>query len=121
MIGLGVEITTSSVLILGMAFKENCADVRNTKIVDLKLELENYSITVDIYDPEVSLTDAQTEYGIKLINKPSDNKYDGLILAVPHESFIKNGSKALRRYGKVNSLLYDLKSVFPQNESDLRI
>lgn len=121
MIELGVNIATSSVLILGMAFKENCADVRNTKIVDLKLELEKYSITVDIYDPEVSVTDAQAEYGIKLINEPSDSKYDGVILAVPHESFLKNGSKALKRYGKENSLLYDLKSVFPKNESDLRI
>ena len=105
---------------MGLAFKENCPDLRNTKIVDIIKELKEYNITADITDPWCSSEEAQHEYGLTLIN-PEQNNYDAVILAVAHDEFKKLGVENIRKLGKENHVLYDLKYLLPKNEVDMRL
>ncbi|MDS1138804.1 Vi polysaccharide biosynthesis UDP-N-acetylglucosamine C-6 dehydrogenase TviB [Pusillimonas sp. SM2304] len=116
-----IQVQGSKVLVMGLAFKENCPDLRNTRIVDIVQELGEYSVEVDVYDPWVDAEEAVHEYGIELIGKPSPGAYDAIILAVAHEQFVAMGSDAIRGLGKSQHVLYDLKYVLPANESDLRL
>lgn len=110
------------VLILGLAFKEDCPDLRNTRVVDVIDELRNYGAAVEVHDPEASADEAQAEYGIDLVGEPEIGIYDGVILAVPHRKFVADGASRLRSYGRPGAhIFYDLKSVFGQGESDLRL
>jgi UDP-N-acetyl-D-galactosamine dehydrogenase len=109
------------VLILGLAFKENCPDMRNTRVVDVVAELCDYGVHVDVHDPWVDAADVQKEYGIALTSTPEPEAYDGVILAVTHDSYREAGAAALRRYGRPGHVFYDLKSVFARDESDLRL
>jgi UDP-N-acetyl-D-galactosamine dehydrogenase len=109
------------VLVLGLTFKENCPDLRNTRIVDMVCELEDYGIQVDIYDPWVNAEEARQEYGLDLIQTPQDSTYDGIILGVAHDQFKEMGSDLMRSLGKVDHVLYDLKNVLDPQESDLRL
>jgi UDP-N-acetyl-D-glucosamine/UDP-N-acetyl-D-galactosamine dehydrogenase len=110
------------VLILGLAFKENCPDLRNSRVVDVISELQDYRAEVDVYDPEVSPDEARAEYGIDLLAAPEVGVYDGIILAVPHRKFVMQSASGLRLYGRPGAhLFYDLKSVFSPDESDLRL
>jgi UDP-N-acetyl-D-glucosamine/UDP-N-acetyl-D-galactosamine dehydrogenase len=110
------------VLILGLAFKEDCPDLRNTRVVDVIDELRNYGAAVEVHDPEASADEAQAEYGIDLVGEPEIGVYDGVILAVPHRKFVADGASRLRSYGRPGAhIFYDLKSVFGQGESDLRL
>src|SRR5690606_5977299 len=115
-----IQVDGARVLILGLAFKENCPDLRNTRVVDVVRELKEYNIRVDVHDPRVSVADAKHEYGLDLEASPDKGEYDGIILAVAHSQFREAGPEAARRFGREAHVLYDLKHVFGRDESDLR-
>ncbi len=116
-----IHVQGSRVLVMGLTFKENCPDLRNTRVVDVIEELEDCGIEVDVYDPWVSSSDAEHQYGIKTINKPEHACYQGIILAVAHDEFINMGVDGIRKLGADKHVLYDLKYTIPANESDLRL
>ena len=116
-----IQVDGARVLILGLTFKENCPDLRNTRVVDVVNELAEFGVQVDVCDPWVSSEDAQREHSISVVSAPEPNTYDGIILTVAHDEFRNMGSAALRNFGKSNHLLYDLKYAFTATESDLRL
>ncbi len=116
-----IQVEGARVLVMGLAFKENCPDLRNTRIVDIVTELKDYNCAVDVYDPWVSPQEAQHEYGITSIETPKPGSYDAIILAVAHHQFKDMGVSAIRALGKPNTVLYDLKYVLDPQESDLRL
>ncbi|MFC4202837.1 Vi polysaccharide biosynthesis UDP-N-acetylglucosamine C-6 dehydrogenase TviB [Candidimonas humi] len=116
-----IQVQGSRVLVMGLTFKENCPDLRNTRVVDIVRELGEYNIEVDVYDPWVEAAEAQHEYGITPVSEPAPGAYDGIILAVAHEQFADMGAAALRALGRPEHVLYDLKYVLPAGESDLRL
>ena len=116
-----IQVEDAKVLILGLSFKENCPDIRNTRIIDIVNELKEYHIDADIYDPWIDAAEAEHEYGISPISNLENGKYDAVILAVAHEQFKAMGVDAIRALGKADHVLYDLKYVLSQAESDLRL
>lgn len=102
-----IQVHKSRILILGLTFKENCPDIRNTKIIEMISSLKEYDIQVDVYDPWANATDAMHEYGIQLCDSPIVDTYDGIILAVAHHQFKDMGIDMIRRLGKENSVIYD--------------
>ncbi|WP_322996665.1 Vi polysaccharide biosynthesis UDP-N-acetylglucosamine C-6 dehydrogenase TviB [Castellaniella sp.] len=116
-----IQVQGSHVLVMGLTFKENCPDLRNTRVVDIVRELGEYSIAVDVYDPWVEPAEALHEYGITPVSEPSLGAYDGIIIAVAHEQFAAMGAAALRALGKPDHVLYDLKYVLDADQSDLRL
>jgi len=116
-----IHVEGAKVLVMGLTFKENCPDLRNTRVVDIVAELKDYNCHVDVHDPWVSAEEAQHEYGIKPIKEPAEGGYDAIILAVAHQQFKEMGVSAIRSLGKSNSILYDLKYVLTVDESDLRL
>ncbi|MFA5678000.1 MAG: Vi polysaccharide biosynthesis UDP-N-acetylglucosamine C-6 dehydrogenase TviB [Pseudomonas sp.] len=116
-----IHVDGARVLIMGLTFKENCPDLRNTKVVDMVKELGDCNIAVDVYDPWVSVKEAQHEYGITPVAEPAINGYDGIILAVGHKQFVELGAENIRRFGKAEHVLYDLKYILSAEESDLRL
>ncbi|TXD97481.1 Vi polysaccharide biosynthesis UDP-N-acetylglucosamine C-6 dehydrogenase TviB [Psychrobacter frigidicola] len=121
MIKKRIQVEGAKVLILGLSFKENCPDVRNTKIIDIVHELQEYNIEVDIYDPWVDKLEAEREYNVIPITEPLPNHYDGIVLAVAHQEFIKMGIDNIRRLGKDDHVLYDLKYMFAKDKTDIRL
>lgn len=121
MIKKKIQVEGAKVLILGLSFKENCPDIRNTKIIDIVAELKEYETQVDVYDPWVDQAEAEHEYGITPVQSVEKNTYDAVILAVAHEQFKEMGATAIRALGKNNHVLYDLKYVLSQAESDIRL
>lgn len=119
MIQNSVEIKDSKVLIMGLSFKENCPDTRNTKIIDISNELEKYQIGVEIFDPVSSENNNLLECNKVIF--PKKNYYDAIIIAVAHEEFIKLGIKSIKEFGKQNAIIYDVKSIFPIEFTDLRL
>lgn len=117
----GILVNGACILIMGLAFKENCPDVRNTKVVDIYRELLDYNCCVDIYDPWVNYDEAMHEYGVQMLPQLSGQKYDGIILAVSHQQFKEMGIEKIRSFCKSNSVLYDLKYIFNAAQSDLRL
>lgn len=116
-----IHVNGAKVLILGLTFKENCPDLRNTGVVDVVAELRDYGIDVDVYDPWVDHSEAQHEYKITPISHPEEGEYDGIVLAVAHQEFKNLGMEKIRAYGKSGAVVYDLKHLFPSNETDLRL
>ncbi|MCL6239216.1 Vi polysaccharide biosynthesis UDP-N-acetylglucosamine C-6 dehydrogenase TviB [Acinetobacter sp. ANC 5033] len=116
-----IQVEEAKVLILGLSFKENCPDIRNTRIIDIVKELQEYHVNVDVYDPWVDAAEAEHEYGIRPVQAPAQNEYDAVILAVAHEQFKDMGVETIRALGKADHVLYDLKYVLSQAESDLRL
>ncbi|MFJ1301790.1 Vi polysaccharide biosynthesis UDP-N-acetylglucosamine C-6 dehydrogenase TviB [Pseudomonadota bacterium AL_CKDN230030165-1A_HGKHYDSX7] len=116
-----IYVEGARVLVMGLTFKENCPDLRNTRIVDIVKELGEYNVAVDVYDPWVEKEEAEHEYGITPIESPEAGKYDAVILAVSHEEFVKMGAAEIRKLGKAKHILYDLKYVLPADASDLRL
>lgn len=116
-----IQVEGAKVLVLGLTFKENCPDLRNTKVVDIVSELKEYNIEVDVYDPWINLEEAQQEYGITPIDSVKNGVYEGIILAVAHEQFRQLGAENIRRYGKSKHILYDLKYVLAQSDVDIRL
>jgi len=107
-----IQIDGSRVLVLGLTFKENCPDLRNTRVVDVVAELRDYGVVVDVHDPWVDPAEAQKEYGLALVESPEPQAYDGVVLAVAHDSYRDAGITALRKYGRGDHVFCDLKSVF---------
>ena len=121
MIKKKIQVEGAKILVLGLSFKENCPDIRNTKIIDIVHELQEYHIQADVYDPWVDVSEAEHEYGITPISNLENGKYDAVILAVAHQQFKVMGADAIRALGKADHVLYDLKYVLSQAESDLRL
>lgn len=121
MIKKKIQVEGAKVLVLGLSFKENCPDIRNTKIIDIVTELKEYQIDVDVYDPWVDVQEAEHEYGISPVKSVSDNNYDAIILAVAHEQFKQMGATKIRALGKQSHVLYDLKYVLDAKEADIRL
>lgn len=116
-----INVVDANILIMGLTFKENCPDLRNTRVVDLVKEFEGFNCNVDIYDPWVNKDEAIHEYNIKPINKPVEGKYDAILLAVAHNEFKALSVEKIRAYGKDNHILYDIKYLIKANESDGRL
>lgn len=116
-----INLVGARILIMGLAFKENCPDFRNTKVIDLIQVLQGYGVTVDICDSWVDPQAVEAELGLTLIEQPEHGAYDGILLAVPHQDYIELGAAGVRRFGKSEHFFYDLKSVFDKNESDMRL
>ncbi|VAX08271.1 UDP-N-acetyl-D-glucosamine 6-dehydrogenase [hydrothermal vent metagenome] len=121
MIKRGIPVKGSKILILGLSFKENCPDMRNTKAVDILAELNEYEANVDIYDPWVNATEAEDEYNIQLTTELQSGHYDAVILAVSHHEFVTMGSKKIRALCKPSSVLFDVKSILPATDVDGRL
>ncbi len=121
MIGRSIQVRGARALVMGLAFKENCPDLRNTRVIDVVRELEGYGIETDVYDPWVDADEAAAEYGLTLIADPAKGTYDGIILAVAHDEFRALGGEELRAFGKPDHILYDLKYLLPAEMSDLRL
>ena len=117
----GIHPLEAKVLILGLTFKENCPDVRNTKVVDIIRELQTYGAVVDVHDPWVDRDEAKAEYGIDLVVQPEQSSYDAVVIAVAHEQFRQLGADGIRSFGKPASLLYDIKYLLPADAVDDRI
>ena len=114
-----IQVDGARVLVLGLTFKENCPDLRNTRVVDVIAELRDYGMHVDVHDPWVEREEAHREYGLSLVGGPETGTYDGIVLAVAHEVFREQGAEILR--GREISVFFDLKSLFPSDQSDLRL
>ncbi|MDZ7644058.1 MAG: Vi polysaccharide biosynthesis UDP-N-acetylglucosamine C-6 dehydrogenase TviB [Woeseiaceae bacterium] len=121
MIGKGIQPLDSRILMLGLAFKENCPDVRNTKAVDIVRELESYGANVDIHDPWVDAAEAEREYGVRMTEKPRQGAYDVVVIAVGHDEFRTLGAEGIRAFGRKKSLVYDVKYLLPAGASDDRL
>lgn len=116
-----IHVQGARVLVMGLAFKENCPDLRNTRVVDIVRELAEYDVKADVYDPWVSSAEAEHEYGITPVQQPATGDYDAIIVAVAHNDFKAMGAKAIRALGKPEHVLFDLKYILPAQESDLRL
>ena len=121
MIKKSIKVIGANILIMGFTFKENCPDLRNTRIIDIINELKFHDCQIDIYDPWVDPTEAHNEYDLIPIKAPKKAYYDAVILAVAHSQFKEMGANEIRTFGKQNHLIYDLKYLFSQNETDLRL
>ena len=116
-----IHVNGSKILVMGLTFKENCPDIRNTKVTDLVNEFSGYGAEVDVFDPWVDIFDAEKQYGISLISVLEPSTYDAIILAVPHEKFTILGSTMINSYGKDPHIFYDLKSVFSDTDPRFRL
>lgn len=116
-----INIVDSNILILGLSFKENCPDLRNTKVVDLITELEEYNPNIDIYDPWVSADEAKQEYGLTIKDKLTNNNYDTVIIAVAHDEFKELGAKGIRDLCKDKSVIFDIKYILDAKDVDGRL
>jgi UDP-N-acetyl-D-glucosamine/UDP-N-acetyl-D-galactosamine dehydrogenase len=116
-----IHIVDANILIMGLTFKENCPDLRNTRVIDLVNEFKTYNCKVDVYDPWVDKIEAYREYKLKPINKPKKGKYDAIVLAVAHEEFKALTEEKIRMLGKESHVLYDIKYLLGKNQSDGRL
>ncbi|MDZ7851999.1 MAG: UDP binding domain-containing protein [Halomonas sp.] len=121
MIKRRIQVEGAKVLVMGLTFKENCPDLRNTRVVDILKELADYNIAVDVYDPQVNKAEAEAEYGICPVDEPQPGTYDAIILAVAHREFRELGAQGIRAWGKPEHVLYDLKYLLPKKSVDLRL
>jgi UDP-N-acetyl-D-galactosamine dehydrogenase len=117
----GINPVGARVLLLGLAFKENCPDLRNTRVVDIVTELRRYNVQVDVHDPWVDAADAEHEYGLTPVAEPTPGAYDAVVVAVGHDVFRELGSVGIRRFAKERAVLYDIKGLFPKAETDARL
>ena len=116
-----ININSPKILILGLSFKENCPDIRNTKVTDIIDDLLDYGCKVSVYDPWVNKLEAKAEHGIELLDNIESNQYDAIIIAVSHKQFKEMGIKKIRSYGKSKHVIYDLKYIFPSEHVDQRL
>jgi len=116
-----ITFDAANILIMGFSFKENCPDLRNTRVIDIVDGLKEYGMKVDVYDPWVSRSEAKHDYGVEIIEYPEERKYDSVILAVSHDQFKTLGPERIRGLCKDNSIIYDLKYVLSIEDSDLRL
>jgi UDP-N-acetyl-D-galactosamine dehydrogenase len=116
-----IHVRGSRILVLGLTFKENCPDIRNSKVVDVIGELEKFGAKVDVYDPWAEAAEAKREYGIKLVRKLAPRTYDGVVVAVGHDEFKALGVRGVRKLCKPKHVVYDVKYVFPAKATDGRL
>lgn len=116
-----IHAVGSRILILGFTFKENCPDVRNTRVIDIIQEFQSYHANVEVYDPWVDPEEAEEEYGVKPVQELQQNTYDAIIIAVAHKQFVEMGVAAIRALGTEQHILYDVKHVFPKQDVDARL
>ena len=116
-----INVVDSNVLIMGFSFKENCTDIRNTRVIDIVKELEEHNCNVDVYDPWVDSNVAAQEYGIQIIEQPIKQKYQAIILAVAHNEFYEQGIHDIRSYGDKDHIIFDIKYIFSKHETDGRL
>lgn len=122
MLRKGLPVLGGRVLVLGLTFKENCPDVRNTKVVDIVRTLQGYNTQVDVYDPWIDVADAQHEYGLQcLTEKPALGQYAAIVLAVGHEQFVAWGEAGIKALGQPGAVLFDVKSILPMGAADGRL
>ena len=121
MIKKKINTIKAKILIMGLAFKENCTDYRNTRVLDIIEELKEHNLKIDVYDPWLDSKKVKFELGIKLIKNLKVNNYNSIIIAVAHNQFFQMGSINIRKLLKKNGIIYDLKGVLAQNESDIRL
>jgi len=119
MIAKKIHVIGAKILVMGLTFKENCPDLRNTRVIDIIQELEGYGATIEVYDPWVDTEEAQQMYKIKMVEQPE--KYDAVILAVSHKQFIEMGVEAIQDLTKTNGVIYDIKSILPTDIVDERL
>ncbi len=116
-----IHTVDSRILILGFTFKENCPDVRNTRVIDIIEEFSNYHANVDVYDPWVDPQEAEEEYGVTPITDLQEGLYDAIIVAVAHKEFVSMGVDKIRTLGKPQHILFDVKHIFPKQDVDARL
>ena len=116
-----INLNDANILIMGLTFKENCPDIRNTKVIDIISELKALNINVDIYDPVCSKEEVVEQYNISVIDDLENGKYDGIIIAVAHDVFKDYGIENIKKHGKKNHIIYDLKYVFAKENVDIRL
>jgi UDP-N-acetyl-D-galactosamine dehydrogenase len=116
-----IPVMDARVLVMGLTFKENCPDLRNTRVVDIVQEFRDYNAQVDVYDPWVDPDEARHEYGIEPVAHPSAGHYDAIILAVAHRQFRELGVAGVRAFGKLGAVLFDVKYLLPVAEVDGRL
>ncbi len=116
-----LHINEAKILIMGLTFKENCPDIRNTRVIDIIKELNSYGANVDIYDPWVDPKETQHEYGITPIENPQPDTYDAILLAVKHDQFVQMGEQQIKALGKETHVLYDIKYILPADKVDGRL
>ena len=117
----GINPVGAKVLVLGLTFKENCPDLRNTRVVDIVGRLAEYNVDIDIHDPWVDPAEARHEYGVEMVADPQKGAYDAVILAVGHRQFAEMGAPGARAFGRANCVLYDVKSILPRDAVDGRL
>ena len=117
----GIKVRNSKILLMGLSFKENCPDIRNTRVVDVIAELKDFECDLDIYDPWVLSEEALREYKITLTTKLNPGSYDAIVLLVAHDDFKKMGVDKIHALGKEKHVLFDIKSIFPRDRTDLRL
>lgn len=116
-----IQVSGSKVLVLGLTFKENCPDLRNTRVIDVIEELVEYDVNIDVHDPWVDAKDAQAHYGVNMVETPMAGEYDAILLAVGHKQYAEMGVDAIRTFGRLKHVLYDLKYVLPRESVDCRL
>ena len=116
-----IHINEAKILMMGLTFKENCPDLRNTRVIDMITELNSYGAKVDIYDPWVDPKETKHEYGFTPIDTPQPGAYDAIILAVKHEQFVSMGAEKIRGLGKESHVLYDIKYILAADQVDGRL
>ncbi len=116
-----LQVCDSRVLVMGLAFKENCPDLRNTRVIDVIESLRDYNLSVDVYDPWVNADEAEREYGIRPIEQPQHGSYDAIVLTVAHDRFRELGETGIRAFGKDKSVIYDVKYLLPADAVDGRL
>jgi UDP-N-acetyl-D-galactosamine dehydrogenase len=121
MISRNIQPSGARVLVLGLTFKENCPDVRNTKVADVVRELKSFGCNIDVHDPWADSAEAEHEYGISLVAKPKAGSYDAIIVAVAHKQFIELGVSGIRNFGSPNTVIFDIKHVLPKEASNGRL
>ncbi|MFC6438679.1 Vi polysaccharide biosynthesis UDP-N-acetylglucosamine C-6 dehydrogenase TviB [Bowmanella sp. JS7-9] len=121
MLNKKIMVNGANVLLMGITFKENCPDIRNTKVVDIASELQHYHVNLDIYDPWADDAEVQHEYGLSLVDKPEVGKYDAVICAVAHKQFREMNSDAIVSLCKSNRVIYDLKYILDKSIADIRL
>ena len=121
MTGRRIHVKGSRILVMGLTFKENCPDLRNSKVVDVVRELEKFGAKVDVYDPWIDPAECRHEYGIRPIRTPKPRSYDAVVLAVAHREFRELGIRKIRAFGKPGHVLYDIKYLFKANQVDGRL
>lgn len=118
MLKKGIEVSTSRILVMGLTFKENCPDLRNTKVIDIIREFNDYGLDVDVYDPWANKEEAKREYNIEPISYPVKEAYDGVVVAVGHHQFVEMTADEIRTFMKPKSVLFDVKNLLPQSLVD---